>query len=64
VFYMAQVIVTYEMQKVIYDEFLPALLGEDAIPPYVGYNPDVDARMENVVSACAFWMGHTMASFS
>jgi hypothetical protein len=62
VFYMARVIVTYEMQKVIYDEFLPALLGEDAIAPYAGYNPDVDPRMENVVSACAFRVGHTMVS--
>jgi hypothetical protein len=61
-FYMARAIVTYEMQKVIYDEFLPALLGEDAIAPYAGYNPDVDPRMENVVSACAFRVGHTMVS--
>ncbi|KAL7476522.1 hypothetical protein ACHAW6_002381 [Cyclotella cf. meneghiniana] len=60
VFYMARVIVQAELQKVIYDEFLPALLGDDAIPPYSGFKPDVDPRLENVVSSCAFRVGHTM----
>ncbi|KAL7514384.1 hypothetical protein ACHAXN_011661 [Cyclotella atomus] len=59
-FSMARVIVEAEMQKVIYDEFLPALLGDGAIPPYNGYNPDIDPRLENVVSSCAYRIGHTM----
>ena len=62
VFYMARVIVRAEMQKIVYDEFLPTLLGKDAIPPYAGYKSDVDARLENVVSSCAFRIGHTMVS--
>ena len=60
VFHMARVIVQAEMQKVIYDEFLPTLLGFDAIPPYDGFKPDVDPRLENVVSSCAYRMGHSM----
>jgi hypothetical protein len=60
VFYMARVIVRAEMQKIVYDEFLPALLGGDAIPPYSGFDPDIDSRLENVVSSCAFRLGHSM----
>ena len=60
IFSMARVIVQAEMQKIVYDEFLPALLGVDSIPSYSGYNPKADVRLENVVSSCAFRIGHTM----
>ncbi|KAL3790289.1 hypothetical protein HJC23_002915 [Cyclotella cryptica] len=60
IFYMARVIVQAEMQKVIYDEFLPAMLGDDAFPPYDGFKPNVDPRVENVVSSCAYRIGHSM----
>ena len=60
IFSMARVIVQAEMQKIVYDEFLPALLGNDAIPPYTGFNPSVDSRLENIVSSCALRIGHTM----
>jgi peroxidase len=60
IFNRTRVIIQAEMQKIVYDEFLPALLGEGAIPPYSGYDPDIDARVENVVSSCAFRIGHTM----
>ncbi|KAL7479471.1 hypothetical protein ACHAW6_005196 [Cyclotella cf. meneghiniana] len=60
IFKKTKSIVQAVMQKVIFDEFLPALLGDDAIPPYSGFKPDVDPRLENVVSSCAFRVGHTM----
>ncbi|KAL3790295.1 hypothetical protein HJC23_002921 [Cyclotella cryptica] len=60
IFKKTKVIIQAEMQKVIYDEFLPALLGDDAIPPYNGFKLDVDPRLENVVSSCAFRIGHSM----
>lgn len=60
VFAMARIIVEAENQKIVYDEFLPALLGENAIPTYKGYRSDVDGRLENVVSACAYRIGHSM----
>eukprot|EP00956_Cyclotella_meneghiniana_P045242 scaffold360394_cov60-Cyclotella_meneghiniana.AAC.1 len=60
IFSMARVIVQAEMQKIVYDEFLPALLGNDAIPPYRGFDPNVDPRVENIVSSCALRIGHTM----
>lgn len=59
-FSMARVIVQAEMQKIVYDEFLPALLGDGAIPPYSGYNSNIDPRLENVVSSCALRIGHTL----
>jgi peroxidase len=60
IFDQARIIVQAEMQKVIYDEFLPALLGDGAIPGYKGYSPEVDPSIENIVSSCAFRIGHTM----
>ena len=60
IFSMSRVIVQAEMQKIVYDEFLPALLGNDAIPPYRGFDPIVDPRVENIVSSCALRIGHTM----
>ena len=54
VFEMARTVVRAELQKIVFDEFLPSLIGEDAIPPYEGYKSYVDPRLENIVTACAF----------
>ncbi|KAL9179818.1 hypothetical protein ACHAXT_007788 [Thalassiosira profunda] len=64
IFEIARVMVRATLQKIVYDEFLPALLGEGSIPVYDGYKPDVDARLENIVSACAFRLGHTLVGES
>ncbi len=50
------------MQAITYNEFLPALLGEGAIPAYNGYNPNVNASIANVFSAAAYRFGHSMLS--
>lgn len=47
------------MQQITYEEFLPALLGRDALEPYSGYDPEVDARIANEFSTAAFRFGHS-----
>mmetsp|Transcript_16400 Transcript_16400/g.39240 ORF Transcript_16400/g.39240 Transcript_16400/m.39240 type:complete len:586 (-) Transcript_16400:73-1830(-) len=64
IFEIARVLVRAIMQKIVYDEFLPALLGEDGIPEYDGYKEDVDTGLENIVSSCAYRIGHTMVGES
>jgi hypothetical protein len=64
VFERARVMIRAIMQKIIYDEFLPALLGEGSIPEYAGFKEDVDTGLENIVSSCAYRLGHTMVGDS
>ena len=47
------------MQHITYNEFLPALLGRHAMPPYRGYNGNVDGSINNVFAAAAFRFGHS-----
>tara|TARA_R110002126_G_scaffold75704_2_gene188832 strand:- start:3736 stop:5421 length:1686 start_codon:yes stop_codon:yes gene_type:complete len=58
----AKAIVTAEMQAITYREFLPALLGPGALPPYQGYRPQVDASIGNLFATAAYRFGHTMLS--
>ncbi|MFA7482025.1 MAG: peroxidase family protein [Vulcanimicrobiota bacterium] len=56
---MARKVVGAQVQHVTFNEFLPALLGEDAIKPYQGYQPQVDPRICNEFSTAAYRMGHS-----
>ena len=58
----AKAIVAAEMQAITYNEFLPILLGPNAIPPYRGYRPDVDPSISNVFASAAYRFGHSMLS--
>lgn len=55
----ARKIVGAQIQKITYDEFLPSLLGPDALPEYEGYKPDTDASIHNIFASAAFRMGHS-----
>ncbi|MGB0935416.1 MAG: peroxidase family protein [Alphaproteobacteria bacterium] len=50
------------MQKITYDEFLPELLGEDAIAEYTGYDANVNPGIDNEFATAAYRLGHTMLS--
>lgn len=60
VFHMARAMVGAEMQCVTYREFLPLLLGPDAIPPYAGYRPDVNPGIATEFSSASYRLGHTL----
>jgi hypothetical protein len=51
-----------QYQNVIYSEWLPAVLGQKALSPYSGYNPNVNASIANEFSTVAFRFGHSMLS--
>lgn len=49
-----------QMQIITYEAYLPALLGEDAMPVYVGYDASVDPTISNEFSTVAFRFGHSL----
>lgn len=58
----ARAIVGAEIQAITYNEFLPIILGPDALAPYTHYDPHVDASIVNSFSTAAFRFGHSMLS--
>ena len=62
IYQAARRIVAAQMQVITYKEFLPVLLGKNAIPRYRGYNPKVDARITNEFSTAAYRLGHSLLS--
>lgn len=47
------------IQVITYQEFLPALLGERALPDYRGYQPNVNPQIANTFSTAAYRVGHS-----
>lgn len=51
-----------QIQHITWNEFLPALLPQDLLSDYSGYQPDVDPAIANEFSTAAYRFGHTMLS--
>jgi len=51
-----------QYQSIIYNEWIPAVLGPNALSPYTGYNPNVNASIANEFSTVAFRFGHSLLS--
>lgn len=62
IFEHARAFVAAEMQAITYNEFLPKLLGQDAMPRYRGYREEIDAGISNLFATAAYRVGHTMIS--
>lgn len=62
IFQYARMIVAAELQAITYREFIPVLLGEDALPRYRGYDHNVRVDISNEFGAAAFRIGHSMLS--
>lgn len=60
IYQRARAIVAAEIQIITYNEFLTLLLGADALPPYAGYDAQVNPNIKNEFSTAAFRFGHTM----
>ena len=59
IFQEARGSVIAELQSITYNEYLPALLGEDALSNYSGYDSSVDPGIANEFSTAAFRFGHS-----
>ena len=64
IYQWARRIVSAEIQKITYEEFLPALMGEAAAPKAedYDYNEGVNASITNSFTAAFFRFGHSMQS--
>lgn len=49
-----------EIQSITYNEWIPALLGANALPGYTGYKSNVNPGIANEFSTALFRVGHTM----
>jgi len=49
-----------ELQWIVYNEYLPALLGTKAMPAYSGYNANVNPGISNEFATAAYRFGHSM----
>ena len=62
IYQMARKIVGAQIQVITYKEWLPFLLGKNAIPKYKGYDPQVNPGISNEFSTASFRFGHSMLS--
>jgi len=62
IYQTARKIVGAEIQVITYNEFLPKLLGQDAIPPYDGYDPTINPGIANEFSTASYRYGHSQLS--
>ncbi len=62
IYQLARKIVGAQIQAITINEFLPLLLGPDAIAPYAGYDATVDPTIASEFSATAYRVGHTLLS--
>lgn len=47
-------------QNIVYNEWLPLLIGSGTIPAYSGFKEDVDPSISSLFSTAAFRFGHSM----
>ena len=62
IYQRARQMIIAQMQVITYQEFLPTLLGPQALAPYRGYQPNRDARIANIFSTGAYRFGHSALS--
>jgi peroxidase len=60
IFQRARAIVCAEIQLITYRDFIPIVLGPNALTPYAGYNEATDPRVSIAFSTVAFRMAHSM----
>ncbi|GMI09344.1 hypothetical protein TrVE_jg759 [Triparma verrucosa] len=62
-FQHARVRLIAKFQSIVYNEWLPALLGPNLkLAPYAGYNPDVKVEIKNEFATAAARFGHSQVN--
>lgn len=56
----ARAVVIAEIQSITFNEWLPAILGDRAMPLYRGYNSQVNPNLSNEFATAAFRFGHSI----
>ncbi len=59
-FQVARKINIAQFQSIVYNEWIPDVLGRHALAPYKGYNPNVNATIATEFSTVAFRFGHSL----
>ena len=62
IYQRARAIVGAEIQVITYRDFIPNLLGPNALRPYRGYRREVNVGIANAFSPAGFRVGHTLLS--
>ncbi|NND96735.1 MAG: peroxidase [Pirellulaceae bacterium] len=62
IYQQARAKVIGQIQAITFNEYLPALLGKNAIDHYTGYDPDVDPSISNLFATAAYRYGHSALS--
>ena len=62
IYHRAREIVAAQVQAITVNEYLPTILGSDALSDYAGQRDDVDPSVSNVFSTGTFRFGHTQLS--
>ena len=60
VFETARRLLIGKIQHITYNEWLPALIGDNAIADYTGYDESINPTVYNEFSMVAFRLGHTL----
>lgn len=60
IYQLAKIMVESEIQAITFNEFLPLLLGKNAVPKYDGYQSSVDMRTSAEFSTAAYRFGHSL----
>ncbi|MEO1188312.1 MAG: peroxidase family protein, partial [Pseudomonadota bacterium] len=60
IYEQARRLVVAKIQVITYEEWLPALIGADAIADYSGYDDSINPTIFNEFSVAAFRLGHSM----
>ncbi len=62
IYQKARKIVGAQMQIITYREYLPVLLGRDALRPYRGYRSNVNPNINHIFSTASYRYGHSALS--
>src|SRR5262249_9126456 len=60
IYQAARLLVGAEIEVITYKEWIPALLGANALPAYGGYTTNVNSGIADEFSTASFRLGHSM----